>query len=138
MPLSTTLTDGLTRKLPPLIPSRHRSTLDYGIAASFIAAAPILGRSKPRAGLGCLLCGGAVFLLTRLTDYSNRGTRPVSMHTRRELDLGLAAFTAVLPQILESDDSREKGFFLAEAALLTAVSNLTKPSGVYRGYRRAA
>jgi hypothetical protein len=83
-------------------------------------------RRNKRAALAALICGSADLVLSLLTDYPGGVKRVISFPAHREIDLGLAAMTATIPEFLAFKDDSERKFFLAQGALITAANELTK------------
>ena len=50
----------------------------------------------------------------------------ISPHARREIDLGLAAMVATMPEFFAFKDEPQKKFFIAQGALITIGSELTQ------------
>ena len=61
-----------------------------------------------------------------LTDYPGGAKKVISFGTHREIDLGLAAITATMPEFLAFKDDSERKFFLAQGAVITAAAELTQ------------
>ena len=79
--------------------------------------------------------------MSMLTDYPGGTRKPIRLHARREIDLGLAAMAASMPEFLAFKDEAEKGFFMTQGAIITAASQLTQFPEHARGgkeHRRAA
>jgi hypothetical protein len=51
----------------------------------------------------------------------------ISFRTHREIDFGLAAMTATMPEFLAFDDDSSRKFFLAQGVLITVANELTEP-----------
>lgn len=96
-------------------------------------------RSK-RAALAALICGATELAVVLLTDYPGGVKRVISFRTHGEIDLGLAAMTATMPEFLAFEDESERKFFLAQGALITAATELTqfpeKPQRAEKGLKR--
>ena len=141
MPVLNSIVKVATKSLPPVITPRAHSIVDYLIAGSFFATAAWFWRRNKRAAVASLVCGGAQLAVSMLTDYPGGSRKPIRFHTRREIDLGLAAMTATMPEFLAFKDEPEKNFFLTQGALITAVTEVTqfpdKPSFRERRLERA-
>lgn len=141
MPVLNSLVKAATKPMPDVISPRGHAILDYMIAGSFIASAAWFWRRNKRAALAALVCGGARLAVSLITDYPG-GIRPsIRFHTRREIDLGLAAMTAAMPEFFAFKDEPEKKFFTGQGILSIAANELTQfpekhPFGKER--RRAA
>jgi len=106
-------------------PAIH-AILDYATAVSFFIGAGFFWQHNKRAALAAILCGGADIGLTLLTDYPGGLKRVIAFETHREIDFGLAAMVATMPEFLAFEDEREKRFFLTQGALITAATGLTQ------------
>jgi hypothetical protein len=82
--------------------------------------------AKKRAALAAVICGGVDLAVSLLTDYPGGAKKLISFRARREIDLGLAAMTATIPEYLAFNDEPEKNFFLAQGAVSIAMSELTQ------------
>ena len=74
---------------------------------------------------GNCMGGGAELANTLLTDYAGGVKKVISFRNHGKIDIGLAAMTATMPEFMSFRDTREKNFFLAQAGMMTAVTNLT-------------
>jgi hypothetical protein len=61
-----------------------------------------------------------------LTDYPGGVKKVISFRTHSEIDLGLAAMMASMPEFLAFNNDHGSKLFLAQGALITAVNELTK------------
>jgi len=50
----------------------------------------------------------------------------IGFRTHGEIDLGLGATTATMPEFMAFEDDSERKFFLAQGALITAATELTQ------------
>lgn len=126
MPVLNTLVKVATRPLPRMISPKAHAILDYAIAGSFFTAAALFWRRNKRAALASLVCGGARVAVSLLTDYPGGARRTIRFHARRDIDLGLAAMTASMPEFLSFQDEPQKNFFVAQGVLTTAANELTQ------------
>jgi hypothetical protein len=90
-----------------------------------MTAAWFWGRSK-RAAVAALISGGAELAVNLLTDYPGGVKKVIHFRTHRNIDLGLAAMTATMPEFFAFKDESEKKFFLAQGTMITAVSEMTR------------
>ena len=127
--------------MPKLIPGRAHLLVDcVTIASFFLAGARYWRRNKP-ASLAACLCGTAAAANTLLTSYprGNSGIYRLPMHGK--IEYGIAAMSAVMPELMSFQNEPEKGFFVTQAALMIAAANLTnfgrKRDELRRSSRRA-
>ncbi len=126
MPVLNTLVKVATKPLPRMISPKAHAILDYAIAGSFFTAGALFWRRNKRAALASLVCGGARVAVSLLTDYPGGARRAIRFHARREVDLGLAAMTATMPEFFAFQDEPQKNFFVAQGVLTTAANELTQ------------
>ena len=141
MPTLNRVTKIAMKPVPRMLSPRAHSIADYLVAGAFFASAGwFWGRSK-RAALGSVICGAAELAVSLLTDYPGGVKKAISFHTHGEVDLGLAAMTATMPEFLAFKDEDEKRFFVGQGAIITAVRELTqfpdKPQRAEKGVRRS-
>ncbi len=134
MAVAPAVADALTSRMPKVLSSRHHEIADYATIAIFLAAAGVFWKRNRRASMAALICAGAELGLDVLTDYSGTGGKVVSFPTHGKMDLGLAAFTATMPELLGFREDR--AFFLAQAAMMTGKVNLTSFSRAGRSRNR--
>lgn len=140
MPILNRTIQMATRPLPKMISPRAHGIFDFLVAGSFFLMAPWLWRRSKRAAVGALFGGGVELAVGLLTDYRGDGTRALHLSTHREIDYGLAAMIATMPDVMAFDTQDGKTLFLAQAALITAVNGLTdfRQHAARPGRRRAA
>jgi hypothetical protein len=103
-----------------------------------MTAAWFWGRNK-RAAIAALISGGAELAVSFLTNYPGGAKKVISFRTHRDIDFGLGAMIATMPEFLAFQDEGERKFFLAQVALITAVSQLTRfPEKAVRAERKYA
>jgi len=126
MPMLNKIARIATKPFPKTISPRAHAMMDYITVGFFLASAGwFWGRNK-RAALAALICGGADLAVNLLTDYPGGVQRVISYPAHREIDLGLAAMTAAMPEFMAFQHESEKKFFLAQGALITATVELTQ------------
>jgi hypothetical protein len=125
MPILTRATHVLTRRMPKIISPKAHAVVDYVTAGAFLLTAAFYWSRNKRAALGAFVCGGAELATSLLTDYPGGVKKVISFRNHGRIDLGLAAMTATMPEFMGFRHDREKSFFLAQAALITAVTDLT-------------
>ncbi len=126
MPVINRLARVAAKPIPRMISPKGRSILDYLMVGSFFGAASWFWRGNRRAATASMLCGSARLAVTLLTDHVNGISNVITPEERREIDLGLAAIVATMPEFLAFKDTPQKNFFLAQGALLTLSSELTR------------
>jgi hypothetical protein len=125
MPVITAVANTLTKPLPRVLSPKAHAVADYLTIGSLLAAAALFWCRNPKASLGAIVCAGAGLATSLLTDYPGGVAKVISYPTHGKIEIGLAAMMATVPEFLAFNDDKEKKFFLAEAAAVTAVSNLT-------------
>jgi hypothetical protein len=144
LPLFNNLAKTVAKPLPRMISPKAHAVTDFIVIGSFLATAAWFWRRSKRAALAALICAAADLSVSLLTDYPGGVKKSISFRTHGEIDLGLAAMAATMPEFLAFKDENEKKFFLTQGALMTAVTQLTKfpnqPTYVEKGIprRRAA
>ncbi len=126
MPVLNSLVKVAAKPLPRVISPHAHGILDYVIAGSFFATAALFWRRNKRAALAALLCGSARLAVGLLTDHPGGVRKVIRFHTRRELDLGLAAMTATMPEVFAFQNEPQKNFFIAQGVITTAANELTQ------------
>jgi len=121
----TAVANAMTRPLPPVMSPRAHAVTDYLVIGSFLAAGFLFRRRNPRASFGAFLCAGAGLATSLLTAYPGGVARVISFQNHGKFDIGLAAMMATMPEFLAFSDRNEKKFFLREAGVVTALTNLT-------------
>ena len=142
MPLFNAAAKLLVKPVPKMISPKAHAIIDYITIGSFFMSTAWFWRRSKRAALAALICGGAELAVNLLTDYPGGMKRAISFRTHGEIDLGVAAMTATMPEFLAFKDDDEKKFFVANGAIITIVRELTKfrekPGFARRRGRRAA
>ncbi len=141
MPILNRLAKVLAKPLPRMLSPRAHAIVDYITVGSFLITAGFFWQRSKRASLAALICGGSELAVSLLTDYPGGVKRVISFTTHGEIDLGLAAMTATMPEFLAFKDDSERKFFLAQGALITAATQLTqfpeRSGRMEKGMRRA-
>ena len=125
MPMLTSATNVLTKRMPKVISPKAHAVVDYMTAGAFLLTGAIYWPRNKRAALGAFVCAGAELATSLLADYPGGVKKVISYRNHGKIDLGLAAMTATMPEFMGFRDEREKTFFLAQAGVMTAVTNLT-------------
>jgi hypothetical protein len=122
-----------------MISPKAHAILDYMTAGSLLVTAAWFWSRSKRAAVGALVSGAAELAVSLLTNYPGGVKKVINFRTHREIDFGLAAMTATMPEFLAFKDEDEKKFFLAEGAMITAVSELTRfPEKALRAEKKYA
>jgi hypothetical protein len=140
MPILNSFVRMAMKPLPRMISPRAHLIFDYVAAGSMFASAAWLWPRNKRAFVAALICAGTELGAGMLTDYPGRVRRVIHFGARREIDLGLAAMMATMPDFLGFDDEPEKKVFLAQGLAFTVLSELTdfpeEPQSVERSRTR--
>jgi hypothetical protein len=126
MPMLNNVAKLVAKPLPRMISPKTHAVIDYITVGSFVLGAGLFWRKSKRAAVAALVCAGAELAVSLLTDYPGGVKKVINFRTHGEIDLGLAAMAATMPEFLAFDDDQEKKFFLAQGMVLTAVSELTQ------------
>ncbi|PYV55218.1 MAG: hypothetical protein DMG90_13455 [Acidobacteria bacterium] len=124
--------------MPKLIPGRAHLLVDCAaIASFFLAGIRYWRRNKPAAMAACL-CGTAAAANTLLTSYprGNSGIYHLPMHGK--IEYGIAAMSAVMPELMSFQNEPEKAFFVTQGALMIAAANLTNFGRKRKDLRRSS
>jgi hypothetical protein len=126
MPITNSVAKVVSKPLPRIISPKTHAAMDYITVGAFLMGAGFFWERSKRAALGALICAGAELAVSLLTDYPGGVKKVISFRTHREIDFGLAAMTATMPEFLAFKDDSERKFFLAQGMLITAISELTQ------------
>ena len=126
MPLLNHIARLAAKPMPRTLSPKGHATANYVMAGSCFAGAGLFWPRNKRAAVAALLCGAAELAVTLLTDTQGGAKRAISFNARRDIDAGLAAMFASMPQFLAFKDEKEKGFFLIQGALMAALPELTQ------------
>jgi hypothetical protein len=125
VPISTGLANAATRYLPKVISPKGHALADYAVVGSFLLMGALFWRRNKPASIGALVCGGTGLANNLLTDYPGGISKAISFPVHGKIDVGLAGMTALMPEFMAFNHEPQKKFFIAQAALMTAVANLT-------------
>lgn len=129
MPILNSLTKIAAKPIPRVISPKAHAACDYTSVGMFLGAAAFFWRRNKRAAMASLICGGAELAIMLLTDYPGGVKDSLSFSTHREMDYGLAAMVATMPESLAIQGDETK-FFRVQGALITLVGELTKPAPI--------
>ena len=125
MPISSAVADRLTRYFPKVISPKSHAVLDLFTMTAFFVSSGLFWNRNRRAALGALACGGAQLMTGLLTDFSGNGSNPISLPIHGKIDLGLAAVSAAMPELMLLKERPQRTFFVSQSAIITSVANLT-------------
>ena len=126
MPMLNTVAQIAMKPIPRAVSPKAHSIVDLITVGTFLAGAALFWRRNKRAAIAALICGGADLAVTLLTDYPGGVDRVISYGAHRDIDLGLAAMFATMPDFMAFKDEPEKKFFLMQGALTTALAETTQ------------
>ena len=126
MPILNSLTRIATKPIPRMISPKAHAMLDYASVGLFLGAAAVFWRRNKRAAVASAICGGAELAVVLLTDYPGGMKKSIRFSTHREMDYGIAAMVATMPESLAFQGEDETKFFRVQGALITLLGELTK------------
>ena len=129
MPLLNSAARLAAKPFPRAVSPQTHAIIDYLTAGSLLMSALWFWRRSKRAAVAALISGGAELAVSLLTDYPGGVMKIITFSKHRDIDFGLGAMTATLPEFLAFKDEPERKFFLAKGALITIVSELTSVPG---------
>jgi hypothetical protein len=139
MPIWTSAAQIAAKPFPKTISPKAHAVIDYVTAGSFLATAGWFWRRNKRAAVAALICGGAELAISLLTNYPGGVKRVINFRTHRDIDFGLAAMTATMPDFLAFKDESERKFFLAQGAAIAGITEMTRfPDHRLRAERKYA
>lgn len=126
-------------EMPAVISAKTHSVIDYVHAGTNLAAAAVFRRNgNVRASNAALVLGLSVLANALLTDYPLGVFRLYSFKVHGMLDYGVAVTSALLPSMLDIEDTPEAKYFHAQGAgeaVIAGVSNYADTSGSKRSRR---
>jgi hypothetical protein len=141
MPLLNNVAKLAVKPIPRVISPQTRAVADYVNAGVFLVSAALFWRRNKRAAVGAVVTGGASLAIALLTDYPGGIRKAIAYRRRREIDFGLAAMSASIPELLAFDKEPESKFFIAEGVFISAFTELSRypeKKGVFRRSSEAA
>ena len=139
MPILNSAVQIAAKPFPRAISPKTHAIIDYITVGSFFTTAAWFWGRRKRAAIAALISGGAELAISLLTNYPGGVKKVINFRTHREIDFGLGAMTATMPEFLAFKDENERKFFLAQGAMITAVSELTRfPDKAVRAERKYA
>ena len=125
MPISTKLTELATKPLPKVINPKTHAIIDWATAGAFIASGALLWRKNKRAALASMICGNLVGSLIFLTDCPGGVWKKISFETHGNVDPGVSALVASMPNLLGFSGESESKLFQSMGIGLAAVRSMT-------------
>ena len=139
MPILTSAAQSVAKPFPKVISPKAHAIIDYLTAGAFLVTAGLFWRRSKRAAIAALISGGAELAVSALTNYPGGMKKVINFRTHREIDFGLGAMTASMPEFLAFKDERERKFFLAQGAAISTIAQLTRsPDKALRAERKYA
>ena len=126
MPTLNSLAKLVAKPIPRVVTPKAHAMIDYASVGLFMGAAAWFWRRNRRAARASLMCGSAELALMLLTDYPGGALDLISFRTHRELDYGLAALAAAIPEALAFAGDDETKLFRVQGALITLLGELTQ------------
>ena len=136
MPALNKLVKMAASPIPRMITPKAHAMIDYASVGLFLGTTAWFWRRNRRAAMASLICGGAELAIMLLTDYPGGVTKFISFRTHREMDYGLAAIVATMPESLAFEDADGTKFFRVQGALITLLGELTLSSASYSKRQR--
>jgi len=125
MSLSTKLSELATKPLPKVIHPKTHAIIDWATAGAFIASGALLWRKNKRAALAAMVCGNLIGSLIALTDCPEGLWKKISFETHGNVDPGVSALVASMPNLLGFSNQTESKLFQSIGIGLAAVRGLT-------------
>ena len=139
MPILNSAVQIAAKPFPKAISPKAHAIIDYVTVGTFLMAAARFWNRNKRAAIAALISGGAELAVSLLTNYPGGIKKVINFRTHRNIDFGLGAMTATMPEFFAFKDESERKFFLAEGAMITAISQLTRfPDKAVRAERKYA
>lgn len=128
MPALNKLARIVAKPIPRMVTPKAHALIDYASVGLFLGTTALFWRRNRRAALASLLCGSAELAVMLLTDYPGGVKKLISFSAHREIDYGLAAVVAAMPETLDFEGDDETKFFRVQGVLITLLGELTLPS----------
>ncbi len=127
---------GILIDAPRVINARTHSVIDYIHAATNFAAGVVFRkRDNVRASNAAFALGAGVLANALCTDYPLGVFRVYSFKTHGILDYGVAAASAIMPELLRIQDTPEAGYFRGQGGgetVIAAISDYDDNTGAKR------
>jgi Na+/proline symporter len=138
MAMLNTVAKAIMKPMPRMISPKSHSMLDYVTAGVFLASAGFFWRRNKRAAIASLVSGTAVAAVSALTEYPGGLNGVFGLENHRNIEVGLAAMVATMPEFFSFPDEPEKNFFRIQGVLMTCISELTDLNHTHQPHPEAA
>src|SRR3954471_4578817 len=138
MAMLNTVAKAITKPMPRMISPKSHSMLDYLTAGIFLASAGFFWRRNKRAAIASLVSGTAVAAVSALTEYPGGVNGVFGLEKHQNIEVGLAAMVATMPEFFSFTDEPEKNFFRLQGILMTCISELTDLNQGHQPHPEAA
>ena len=138
MSMLNTVAKAVTKPMPRIISPKSHSMLDYVMAGVFLASAGFFWKRNKRAAIASLVSGTAVAAVSALTEYPGGVNGVFGLERHRNIEMGLAAMVATMPEFFSFADEPEKNFFRIQGVLMTCISELTDLNHPHQPHAEAA
>jgi hypothetical protein len=139
MPFLTAAARVAAKPFSKVISPKAHAIIDYVTVGTFLVTAGWFWRRSKRAAIASLISGGAELVVSLLTNYPGGVRKVISLRTHRDIDIGLGAMTATMPEFLAFKGEKERKFFLTQGAMISAIAELTRfPDKALRAERKSA
>jgi hypothetical protein len=125
MPMLNTVAKAITKPMPRMISPKSHSMVDYAMSGVFLASAAFFWRRNKRAAIASLVSGTAIAAVSALTEYPGGVNGVFGLARHRDIEVGLAAMVATMPEFFSFEGEPEKNFFRIQGVLITCLSELT-------------
>ena len=126
MPIAHKAAKAVAPKLPKMINPTAHAVIDYAMFGAFFTAGALLWNKNKRASLAAYLCADIVGSLAFLTDMPGGVWKKISFETHGNIDPGVSALVASMPNLLGFSEERESKLFQSIGIGLAAVRSLTR------------
>ena len=130
MPLLNSMVKMVAKPIPRMVSPKVHTMFDYVTVGVFFGTAAWFWRRNKRASIASAICGGTELALVLLTDYPGGVKKVLSYRAHREMDYGLAAMVATMPESLAFKEGKEVKFFRVQGALITLLGELSRPASI--------
>lgn len=115
----------MSERMPKVISPRLHAIADYVTIGGFFLLAAMFWKRNRRAAIGSLICGGSELTAVLLTDFPGGVVKKIDFPTHGKIDLGLAAATTMMPNMLAIEEEPEAKWFRLMGLNITAVGGMT-------------
>jgi len=108
MPILTSAAQIAAKPFPKAISPKAHAIIDYMTVGAFFMSAAWFWKRNKRAAIAAIISGGAELAVSLFTNYPGGVTKVINFRTHRDIDFGLGAMTATMPEFLAFKDEDEK------------------------------